>query len=189
MALKEIYHTVASVLPIDADEGTIPAGRLVTLDANFLVNLPAVAGDYCVGIAGDSKRQAAAQNNPESANLITGSYQTTTNGSTRWTQNRVADNYNETLASSEMTVYHGAGEFWTDQYDTTVGAWNAAAPLYNTDATTDATAGLWTPTAGGRPAISGLLLGDPQALPSGVPGTDVQGSISYGTYIHLRLWH
>lgn len=182
MALKEIYHTVASVLPIDSDVGTIPAGRLVTLDANFLVVLPSATDDECIGIAGDTQRQAAAANNPESANVIMGSYQTTTTGSTRWTQNRVADNYNETSASSEITVYHGAGEFWTDEYDESVTTWTAAAPLYTT------ATGLWTTTAAAS-RIHGLLLGDPQALPSGVPGTDVQGSISWGTYIHLRLWH
>jgi len=194
MALKEIYHTVASVLPIDADAGTIPAGLLVTLDANFLVSLPNAAADMCVGVAGDTKRQAPGQNNPESANVVMGSYQTTTSGATRWTQNRVADNYNEVLASSEMTVYHGAGEFWTDQYaseSTTGGAltWTGAAPLYNTFGTNaNVTAGSWTTENTGS-YISGCLLGEPQALPSGVPGTDVQGSISYGNYIHLRLWH
>jgi len=188
MALKEIYHTVASVLPIDADNATVIAsGRLVTLDANFQVMLPA-AGDYPVGIAGDTRTQTPFTNavrNPESANLILGSYQTTTLGSTRYTQNRVADNYNETLASSEMTVYHGAGEFWTDQYDPDVATWPPAAPLYDLQA--GANAGMWSTTA--STVISGLLLGDPQALPSGVPGTDVQGSITWGTFIHLRLWH
>ena len=187
MALKEIYHTVASVLPIDADvAAAIPAGRLVTLDAAFLVTLPTAAGDVPIGIAGDTRRQAQAANNPESANVIMGSYQTTTTGSTRWTQNRVADNYNETSASSEMTVYHGAGEFWTDQYDPDITTWGAAAPLY--DLFAGANAGMWTTTA--STYVSGVLLGDPQALPSGVPGTDVQGSISFGTYIHLALyWH
>ncbi len=185
MAIKEIYHTVASVLPIDTDTGTIPAGRIVTLDANFLVTLPAAAGDEPVGMAGDTQRQSPAANNPESASLITGSYQTAASGATRWSQNRVADNYNETLASSEMTVYHGAGEFWTDEYSAAVVTWGAAAALYNTIA---APQGQWT-TAAVSNRISGLLLGDPQALESGVPGVAVRGSISFGNYIHLRLWH
>jgi len=199
MALKEVYHTVASTLPINADSfgSTIPSGRVVTLDANFLVELPGVAGDWPIGVAGDTKAQAFSTTvrNPESSALVTGAHQTVAGGSTRWTQNRVADNYNETIASAEMTVYHGAGEFWTDQYaavnDATGAAlnWAAASPLYNTYGNNaNNQAGQWDP-GNAATQVSGLLLGDPQALPSGVPGTDVQGSISFGTFIHLRLWH
>ena len=189
MALKEIYHTVASTLPVNADSfgNTIPAGRIVTMDANFLVELPTATGDLPIGIAGDTKAQAFSNTvrNPESAALTTGAHQTTTSGSTAWTQNRVSDGYNETLASGEMTVYHGAGEFWTDQYDPDVVTWPAAHFL--TALFTGANAGMWTTAA--ATYIVGVLFGDPQALPSGVPGTDVQGSISFGTFIHLRLWH
>ena len=182
MALKEIYHTVASTLPTDADTGTILAGVQVRLDANALVTNITAITDVPIGVAGDTKRQGTGLNNPESANLVTGAHQTVTGGATRATQNRVADNYNETLASGEITVYHGAGEFWTDQYDTNIAAWTPGQIL-------DYTAtGLWTNTVAST-YRTGVLFGAPQALPSGVPGTDVQGSISFGTFLHLRLWH
>ena len=64
MALKEVYHTVASTLPTDADTGTIPAGIQVQMDANALVTNITAITDVPIGIAGDTKRQAAAQNNP-----------------------------------------------------------------------------------------------------------------------------
>ena len=95
-----------------------------------------------------------------------------------------------------MTVYHGTGEFWTDEYaseDATGGAlaWAAVARLSNTIGTGGVVGAVsWTTEGIGANVGSGyygLLFGDPQALPSGVPGTDVQGSISWGTYIHLSL--
>jgi hypothetical protein len=200
MALKEVYTVIASNLPIDADTfgDTIPAGRIVSLNANGQVELPNALADIPFGITADAKAQAfsATVNNPESANLVMGSWHTTTSGSTRWTQNRVADQYNETLASGLMTVYHGGGEFWTDQYATTTAAGGVPtyAPgdiLYFTNSTTNANvaAGLVIHAAAASESTwhVGAVIGEPQALPSGVPGTEVEGSLSFGTFLHMVL--
>jgi hypothetical protein len=137
MALIEVFHVVASQYPIATASGTdIPQGRVVTLDANGEVQLAldadTVTGPYPVGIAGDSRSDGTTSYTPESGSplnqqdgltkatdldgsLILGAY----GDSQRFTQNRVADQYNEVLASGKMTVYHSGGEFWTDQYEVT----------------------------------------------------------------------
>lgn len=202
MALKEVYQVIASNLPIDADNfttgDTIPGGRIVTLNTSGQVVLPSALADIPFGIAADTKAQSFSSTvrNPESANLTMGSWHTTTSGGTRWTQNRVADQYNETLASGLMTVYHGGGEFWTDQYaaETAAGtAANYAAGdiLYFTNPAmnVNVAAGLVIHAAATTESTwhVGAVIGEPQALPSGVPGTEVEGSLSFGTFLHMVL--
>ena len=189
MALKEIYHVTANVFPTAATTGTIAAGLIVNFDANGNI-IPADAYAHMpVGVAGDTKRQATGLNNPESAAVVTGA-----NGAqTVNTQNRVSDGWNETLASGQITVYTGGGEFWSDQYSTvtTAGAalnYAIGDPLYADIGDGTTTAGQVTnDVTGAKVWYVGTLTGEPQALPSGVPGTDVQGSISFGTYLRFIL--
>jgi hypothetical protein len=114
-----------------------------------------------------------------------------------------------------MTVYHSGGEFWTDQYETTLSTastactYNFGTFLYasypfaaqqgmhpasnggkfttqNNDETADAAAY----------RLVGLVLSPPTAYPSGVPGTTVDfshglpegaNSLSWGTFLHVKL--
>lgn len=189
MALKTIFHVVANEFNVDATTGTIAAGMIVNFDANGNIIPADAVGHMPVGVAGDTKRQATGLNNVSSAAVVIGA-----NGAqTANTQNRVSDSYNETLASGMITVYTGGGEFWTDQYSTvtTAGAalnWEIGAALCADIGAGTTTAGQITNSpAGGKVWYVGTLTGVPQALPSGVPGTDIQGSISFGTYIRFIL--
>jgi len=122
MALIEIYHVVADMHPVD--DQTIREGMLVKLDANASVIPCNVASERPIGVAGDNTVLSASNANkstPYSANLTIGA-----NGANaQWTQNRVSDYGNETLASAKMTVYSGGGKFATDQYDGTVLTWTS----------------------------------------------------------------
>jgi len=200
MALKEVFHVIATELPLDSDTfgDTIPSGRIVVLNAAGNVILPTVHAGVPMGIAGDTNAQAFtnAIRNPESANVVMGAWHTTTSGTTRWTQNRVADNYNETAASSLITVYQAGGEFWNDQYATVQanGAAAGYAPgdlLYfvTPDRNANALAGQVIHNAAATESdwAVGAVIGEPQALPSGVPGTEVEGSLSFGTFLHMTF--
>lgn len=180
MALIPVYHVVADMYPVDPDwsfavDGTISAGQLVRLDGNGYVQLENTAGNRPVGIAADNL-QDHGPNNPYSANLVIGANGT----SQKSTENRVSDAFNETLASGKMTVYRSGGRFMTDQYATLVGT-HPGDLLYSNNA------GLFTPTAAGNNVVVGIAAAFPGAYPSGVPGTDVAGSMSLGTYLDVIL--
>jgi hypothetical protein len=224
MALIEVYHVVASNLPIDPDVTTdIPQGSIIGLnhDANVVFADAAAAVNVLpIGIAGDS-RSTGTSYTPESGSSLTRVPAVQTDGAlimgaygaaSRRTQNRVADQGNEVLASCKMTCYHSGGEFWTDQYelvqanahdlceyvpgellycsasDETVGAEEAAA------GETAARAGRFTDNPVTN-FIVGMTVQTPTAYPSGVPGTDVGftalpeggNSLSYGTFLHAKL--
>lgn len=175
MALMEIFHVVASSLPIDANDSTdIPQGLLVALAGSGTTEGYVVPADGTattdrvpVGIAGDTRSTGVTSFTPESGSaqsrnpktsmegsLVTGAW----GASQRFTQNRVADNYNEVLASGKMTVYHSGGEFWTDQYE-----------VVHADANTLAT---YAPStflfpSGSDEAAGGDVLGEPEAPRSG----------------------
>jgi len=182
MALIEIYHVNADMYNI-ADDQTIREGMCADLDANGLAQVQATAGDYCIGIFGDNTALSGSATNlatPYSANLTLGA----SGANQSWTQNRVSDlSGNETIASDKITVYNGGGKFQTDQYDATITTWTPMAPLYSN------ASGQLTTTAAGNNYILGLLTAGPAAIPSGVPGTDVQGSISLGDFITFVQTH
>lgn len=232
MALIEVFHVVASEMPINANATTnIPQGSIVSLDSSGLVVLH--NGDsttaFAVGIAGDSLSTGVTDFNPESgASLSRNSTVSLTgalvigSGSQRFTQNQVANEFNEVLASGKMTVYHSGGEFWTDQYEvihsngTTVSAFTPAQQLFSSGAETAGGSALGEPesaqvgrftdeSASGAGTtvlpgnqICGITLTNPTAYPSGVPGTTVAfqsqlgggeggNSLSFGTFLHVKL--
>jgi hypothetical protein len=220
MALIEIFHIVASQFPIDATNTTdIPQGSLVTLDANGQAALAdESAGQVvAVGIAGDSRSQGTTSYTPESGSSLSRDPVTTLEGALiigaygdaqRFTQNRVADNYNEVIASGKMTVYHGGGEFWTDQYEivdndgSTATTYTPATFLYASDSTsiTGSNGGKFTDDLDTNSHVVGLTLTSPTGYPSGVPGTGVNAvgfsalpeggnSMSLGTFLHVQLRH
>lgn len=146
MALVEVFHVVASELPINPISSTdIPQGSVVVLDANALIDVAVATNTvadvaYPVGLAGDSRSQGTTSYTPDSGSALnthiddgSGAFVdnfTVANWSPakgalvmgawgeqeRFTQSHVADNYNEVFASGKMTVYHSGGEFWTDQF-------------------------------------------------------------------------
>lgn len=224
MALIEVFHVVATQVPIDANNNTdIPQGRLVTLDANgnAVLALDANAGGATapIGIAGDSRSSGTTSFTPESGSALSRNPTTSLTGSLvlgaygdqqRFTQNRVADNFNEVLASGKMTVYHGGGEFWTDQYEivdqdnVTATTYTPGTQLYASSVGAGGAQGRFSDEASAAAdalnagAVVGVTLTAPTGYPSGVPGTGPNAvgfqalpeggnSIAWGNFLHLKL--
>ena len=229
MALIEVFHVVASNLPVDTVNTTdIPQGMLLMMGTDG--NVAPCNGDSTtqlpLGVAGDARSAgttsytaesgAALSRNPTvslEGGLVTGAW----GQAQRFTQNRVADNYNEVLASGKMTVYHSGGEFWTDQYELTSSggaALNVFTPglaLFASGTEVAGTAlgeaeaaavGRFTPevstaitTNPGYAIFVGVILNGPEDYPSGVPGTDTAfsalpeggNSLSWGQFLHVKL--
>jgi|694.fasta_scaffold83833_2 hypothetical protein len=191
MALIEVYHTIASNFLVNGNTSAIKEGMGVTLLAGD--NVPSVkrkdsAAQVCIGIAGDSK-SSTGPNKPYGASVVVSG-----TGTVVATQNRVSDMFNETTASGKVTVYHGVGEFFTDQWDTALatGVWAVGGALYVN------ASGLITMTSGGNGNQIGRLLAAPAPYPSGVPGgfddpsstvdsRVVDGSTSLGSFIHFAM--
>jgi hypothetical protein len=169
MALIELYHVVADHLPVQAGQ-EIVEGDFVKLDAaTGEIVVCDTAGERSYGIAGDTKSTSVsglpATNTADPGNVSF--------------VNRVSDSFDETRASGRMTVYHGGGKFATNRYgtvSTTIGA-----PLYVD------TNGQLTTTSAGAAFIVGMLVKAAGAYDSGVPGIDVNGSLSLGSYIEFKL--
>lgn len=180
MALIVRHHNIASQFAVDPDHNVtttpIPQGRLVRLDTNGFVQR--ATGTTPIGIAGDSLANDTGYT-AFAADLVINPA-----GALRSTQGRVSDGYNETLASGKMTVYHGGGEFHTDQYVASPTAgWATPGVAVYASAT-----GQLTSDNAGSDRVVGFLLSGPSAYPSGVPGTDTtDNSISLGTFVHFML--
>jgi hypothetical protein len=189
MALIEVYHTIASNFLVNSNTSDIKEGMGVTLvasDAASTVKRKDSAAQVCIGIAGDSKASTG-PNKPYGASVVVSG-----TGTVVATQNRVSDMFNETSASGKVTVYTGIGEFYTDQWDTSIptGQWNVGGPLYVN------ASGKLTPVVLGNQV--GRLLASMSPYPSGVPGgfddpnslTDndsIDGSTSLGSFIHFMM--
>lgn len=193
MALIPIYHAIADYYnlavsnTISADNNNnILAGQIMVLTSAGASRATSATGPY-IGIAGDSTIAPTVNNlaTATGAGLIMGGVaggtvtDPTFTGYSAWTQNRVSDPaYNETRASNKITVYHGGGKFWTDQY-AAYQSWTVGAAVYCT------TGGLFTTT--GTTAV-GVCFAAPSVYPSGVPGTDtLDGSMALGTFLGVIL--
>ena len=176
MALIEIYHVVADMFDVDPDwTAAIVEGTLVMLNANGLVAIATGAlTTRTLGVAADTLSNAVS-GTPYAANIIVSG-----SGATRQTSNRVSDFFNETLASSKMTVYHSGGRFATDVY--VAGENNVIGEALYSDGV-----GHLTNTPSGNSQVVGTTLVAPAAWPSGVPGTVVEQSMSLGTFIDFKL--
>jgi hypothetical protein len=181
MALIVEYHVNADMYAVGT--GAITAGMLLALDANSLaVACPTgQAVGSLIGVAGDSALAAEEATTAYSAQVVIGA----DGGGTRWTENRVSDFYDEATASQKMTVYNGGGKFWisSNLFDSTNAVPPAASVLFQRCNTT---AGEWEggATAGQEVAVG---VGATQAYPSGVPGTDIDGSITLGNFFPVVL--
>ena len=178
MALIVEYHVIADMYPVSST--SITAGMIVSLNAAGQA-IPATAGldpgVQAVGIAGDSSLTTAGQTTAYSAQVVIGA----DGAGTRWTENRVSDFYDETVASQKITVYNGGGKFWISE-----NLWDAAAsvtPGLPVGVTTGGTPGEWEETTVTDDDICGLAVSVNTAYDSGVPGTDTtDGSITLGNY-------
>lgn len=182
MALIVEYHVVADMYPVSSS--SVTAGMIVTLNAaGQIVPAPTATsiGQSALGIAGDSSLTAQGQTTAYSAQVTIGA----DGAGTRWTENRVSDFYDETVASQKITVYNGGGKFWVSE-----NLFDAAASV--TPGTplgiSNATAGEWEESGVADDDICGIAVGTNTAYDSGVPGTDTtDGSITLGNYVPLVL--
>jgi len=183
MALIVEYHVVADIYPCAV---AVTAGMQVNLNAaGQVVPTPVGAGiNTVLGIAGDSHLAAEGETTAYSDRVIIGAHAYNEAANQRWTSNRVSDFYDETAASGKITVYHGGGKFWIseDLFDGD-GAAFAVNDLVGRSA---AVAGEWARAATAGQHI-GLAVGALQNYPSGVPGTDIQQSITLGQFIPIKL--
>lgn len=179
MSLIEIYHVVADMYPVDPDwTNQIIEGHFVMLDANGLIHLSTgAANTVTIGVAGDTLSNTTPGtpfSNWPFGSLVVGS-----KGSPWGTVNRVSDFMNETVASGLMTVYHSGGRFASNVYD--VVNYVVGQALYTNDH------GHLTNIASVNAQVVATVVATPAAWPSGVPGTDIDQSISLGDYIDFKL--
>jgi hypothetical protein len=180
MALIVEYHVIADMYTVGTQD--IKAGMLVSLVDGKVVPTPIAdsAKKAVLGIAGDSAVDSG-QTTAYSASIVLGAG----GNGTRYTSNRVSDFYDETAASQKVTVYNGGGKFWisSDLFD--VASEINSGDLLRPSA---ATKGLWdngvTVTNNNEVA---LAVGASQAYSSGVPGVDIDGSMTLGNYIPVIL--
>ena len=117
MALIEIYHVVADMYAVDPDwtsSEAIIEGQWVALETvSITVYAKRATGvsDVVIGVSADTMSTTQA-GTPYAAQVLVNPA-----GQQRWTQNRVSDYFNETLASGRITVYTSGGKFATDRYD------------------------------------------------------------------------
>lgn len=171
MALIEIHPILADHFPV-ADGVTIIEGMVVKLNSDGeVVVADSTSGEVALGIAADTKSTS------------TSGLPTTNDSSQGAFVNRVSDSFDETKASGRMTVYHSGGKFGTNQF--VAGSYAVNDALY---AGASGNAGLLTnvdPSATSQ--IIGYVTKVPGAYDSGVPGTDVNGSLSLGSYLEFKL--
>ena len=189
MAIIPVHHTIATQYAVASGSGSITEGMGVALavdsasDLNPYAKLLDANGGFTIGLAGDSKLTSSSGNAYSDSVVVSGS------GSTRGTVNRVSDMFDETLASGKITVYMGVGEFLTDQFVSSefdaFGDNAAGATLYVVQS--GANAGKITTTSSNNGNKIGYLIAAQNAYPSGVPGTEINGSTSLGNFIRIAL--
>jgi hypothetical protein len=195
MALIPRYHTAVAMFPVDPADVTlinngssdatygIYQGQVVGLtSAGYIKHATASNASPTIlpiGLAGDSLA-AAAGHTAYQASLVV-----SPGGTTKSTQNRVSDYFNETLGSGLMTVYITGGEFYTDMFlstDTfTVGAKVYANPVA---AYTTANAGLVTCSTTSNASQVGVLTAGVKQYPNGVPGVDGGANLDYSMQLN-----
>lgn len=186
MALKVIHPVVFDQLDVDPAWATaIKEGMVVRAVQNgdkTYVGLSTTTSS--IGLAGDNLSTTGGSGAYKADLVISAkgpvSDPTVT---TRSTQNRVQDMFNETSGSGSMTVYHSGGTFATDQYDTnTVYSAGDALGAGNDGKVTRLS------TLAGSPRRIGQVLIAPKAISSGVPGTDTDdNSLSLGNFLTFKL--
>ena len=182
MALIEEYHVVADMYPVSSS--AVTAGMIVALNGSGQI-VPAptgtAIGSSAIGVAADSSLTSAGQTTAYSAQVTIGA----DGAAQRWTENRISDFYDETVASQKITVYNGGGKFWISE-----DLFDAAANITPGTALgiSGTTAGEWEENSVADDDICGIAVGSNGAYDSGVPGTETSdGSMSLGNYVPLIL--
>jgi hypothetical protein len=167
MALIERFWVVADHDPVKAGEEIIE-GMLVKQDSNGdIVLATGASGENCLGVAADTKSTSTAG-------------LPTTNASNQGAfVNRLSDSFDETKASGRMTVYHSGGAFASNQYES--GSYSIGDALYVSSN------GKLTNTPSTSTQVVGRVVKVPGAYDSGVPGIDVNGSLTLGDYLEFKL--
>jgi len=169
MALIEKWFIIADHYPVVAGQEIIE-GMFVKLDpTGAIVKATGAGGEIALGVAADTK-STSVSGLPSTNSAYIGAAATA-----QQFINRVSDTFDETKASGRMTVYHNGGVFATNQFE--AGSYAINDPLYVSGN------GKLTVAASASTQIVGRVVKVPGAYPSGVPGTDVQGSISLGDYL------
>jgi hypothetical protein len=167
MALIEKYHVIADHYGINSAVTDLIEGMFVKLNTSGeVVKATGAASEVALGVSGDTKSTS------------TSGLPTTNASSVGAFVNRVSDNFDETRASGRCTVYHSGGVFATNQYVGTIAVNDA---LY-VDSTSKLTV---TPSTSAQ--IVGYCTKAPGAYESGVPGIDVNGSLTLGNYLEFKL--
>ena len=186
MGLVEKLHVIASHHPVDASAEIIE-GQFVRINSSGDIVL--WDGDQGesepFGVAGDTKSTTTV-GLPGAGNSIV-----LANSGAVDTVNRVSDpggGRDETAASGRMTVYHGGGEFATDQFESGVSSATVGDRLW----VLDATGKLNNAGGGSSSGVVATLTRAAGAFPSGVPGTDINGDLSLSgdnnnTWIEFKL--
>lgn len=173
MALIEQFHIVADHYPVASGQEIIE-GQLVKLNSSGeVVIADGSSGEVVLGVAGDTK-STSVSGLPTVNNARLG-----TGGTSEAFVNRVSDTFDETKASGRMTVYHSGGKFATNRFN--AGTYSVGDALYA------ASDGDFTNVASTSMQIVAYLTKVPGAFESGVPGIDVNGSITLGSYIEFKL--
>lgn len=171
MALIEEYMVVADHYPVNSSVTDLIEGMFVKLNTSGeVVKATGGSAERAIGVCGDTK-STSQSGLPSTNNSSQGAF-----------VNRVSDSFDETKASGRVTVYHSGGKFLSNQYETAPSTpWAVGLPLYvsaNSKLTTDAS----TSTQ-----IVATCVQIPSAVESGVPGIDVRGSLTLGTYVEFKL--
>ena len=184
MALIPKFHILAAHYPVKAGEHIV-AGQWVVLDnvTGEVKRATGASGELVIGVAGDTK-STHVSGLPETNDAgIGGGGRFDVNGdpvpaalTDAPFQTRVSDGFDETKASGRMTVYQSGGVFATNEYTGIIGVND---PLYAT------TYGKLTASPGFQ--IVAYCTVAPGPYESGVPGTDINGSMSLGNYLEFKM--
>jgi len=178
MALIPYQHVVADELPVSS--GEILMGSFVGLDVDGNVVALELGANTAgalipLGLAGDTKSSSQASLPTTNGALVHSAVDKTA------FVNRVSDMFDETKASGLMTVYYAGGKFATNIYSDQDISTVEFAPGDMIH---------WDLAAGLNTAGTGVLIASVLAagdVASGVPGTDIDGDISLGGYVTVKL--
>lgn len=168
MALIEHFHVIADEIAINSSVTDMIEGMFAMLNSSGeVIKATGASGTRAIGCVADTKSTS------------TSGLPATNSSSQGAFVNRVSDSFDETRASGKMTVYHGGGRFSTNQYESVTFVpgealyVSANAKLTNVASANSQVVGTCTKAAG--------------AYDSGVPGIDVNGSLTLGNYVEFKL--
>jgi len=173
MALIEKFVVVANHYPVASGQ-EILEGQLVKLNSSGeVVIADGSSGEICIGVAGDTKSTSTSAI-PVTNNAVIGAP-----AQSQQYVNRVSDTFDETKASGRMTVYQ-LGTFASNQVET------GQTPAVNDPLYVGAN-GKFTAAASTSAQVVGYCTKALGAYDSGVPGVDVNGSLTLGNYFEFKL--